>query len=141
MKKRLFTGYKILKNLYIGSIEINTFNCIPKNINTDTYYYYFYSNDSKVWNIPQICQLKDPFEKKHIQKGLSLMKEVRAEFEPINMVKEILKNFDQFNELLGEINELESKLENKLEKRLNEEEIRKLGSKFIVKKRKELLPA
>ena len=50
-----FTGFKVPKTLNLRAIEISFFKKIPSLLDMNNFYYLFYNEKDKKWNIPQKC--------------------------------------------------------------------------------------
>lgn len=126
--KNKFTGYKILKNLYYGSIETIQTNVVTMN-HPNQYYYYFYNNESKMWAIPQACSEKDPILKAHIRKGLELVKS--EHFNTLDDILDILNVGKNIVRLECELAAIINK--NTVKKETYEKP--KLSGKFVIRER------
>ena len=146
MKK--FIGYKILKNLYIGSIDSIELDKVVLGDKTNTHFYYFYNRDSKKWAIPQGCKTQNPFIKQQIRKGLEIVKEHFLKQEVLEIEKDIFEfkkdlvfcmNYLKLQSLqLDFKNQKYHENQKKIQKETEIDEIRKLSNKFIIKQRKGL---
>jgi hypothetical protein len=57
--KQNFTGYKVPKTLNLRQIEVKFLKGIPGSLNTNDFYYLFYNETIRKWNIPQKCNGTD----------------------------------------------------------------------------------
>lgn len=53
--KKQFTGYKVPKTLNLRQIKVSFFDKIPTLTDTNEFWYLFYNDSIKKWNIPQKC--------------------------------------------------------------------------------------
>lgn len=128
-----FTGYKVPKNLNFRQIEVSFFKEVPTLTNTKEFWYLFYNDSIRKWNIPQKCNGTDADKdiltkiQVYISNHYGYDRQQKQD-----VISELLPIAKEYATLLVKERKLDTYLEEKKKRDYDRIE-RKLGSKFKVK--------